>query len=67
MGRLLTKVTGTRAAYTSTYSRAGNRLTETSTITGDPGNETATTGYDPLDRLTGYALPGRSALHNSPT
>jgi RHS repeat-associated protein len=58
LGRLLTKVTGTRAAYTQTFNRAGNRLSEASAITGDPGNGTATTGYDPLDRLTSYALPG---------
>ena len=58
LGRLLTTVTGTRASYTSTYNRAGGRLTEASTITGDPGNGTATTGYDPLDRLINYSLPG---------
>ena len=64
LGRLLTKATtpGPRAAYTHTYNRAGNRLTEASTITGDPGNGTATTGYDPLERLTGYALPGIRTL-----
>ena len=58
--RLLTRTTtpGPRAAHTGTYNRAGNRLTEGSTISGDPGNGTATTAYDPLDRLTAYSLPG---------
>ena len=60
LGRLLTRTTtpGPRAAHTGTYNRAGNRLTEGSTISGDPGNGTATTAYDPLDRLTAYSLPG---------
>jgi RHS repeat-associated protein len=57
LGVMLTRVTGTRATYTLTYNRAGNRLTEASTITGDPGNGTATTSYDPLDRLASYGLP----------
>ena len=43
LARLLTKVTGTRAAYAMTYNRAGTRLKESSTITGDPANGTATT------------------------
>ncbi|MEI7743007.1 MAG: DUF6531 domain-containing protein, partial [Chloroflexota bacterium] len=62
LGRLLTKVTGTRAAYTESYNRAGNRLSETSTITGDPANGTAATTWDPLDRLAGYVLPGIRTL-----
>ena len=62
LGRLLTKVTGTRASYTATFNGAGNRLTEASTITGDPGNGTATTGYDPLGRLVSYDLPGIRTL-----
>lgn len=62
LGHLLTKVTGARASYTYAYNRAGNRLTEASTITGDPANGTATFGYDPLDRLTSYSLPGIRTL-----
>ncbi len=50
--------TGARASYAYTLNRAGSRLTEASTISGDPGNGTATLGYDPLGRLTCYALPG---------
>ena len=59
LGRLLARTTtpGPRAAYVETYNRAGNRLSEASTITGDPADGTAITGYDPLDRLTSYALP----------
>ena len=62
VGRLLTKVTGSRASYTETYNRAGNRLTDASTITGDPANGTATLAYDPLGRLTSYGLPGIRTL-----
>ena len=62
LGKLLTKVTGTRASYTYAYNRAGNRLTEASTVTGDSGNGTATFGYDPLDRIASYALPGVRTL-----
>jgi len=62
LGRLLTKVTGTRASYTMTYNRAGTRLTEASTITGDPANGTATTADDQLGRLTGFAIPGIRTL-----
>ena len=58
LGRLLTEVTGNRASATYAYNRAGNRLSEASTITGDPANGTATFGYDPLDRLISYDLPG---------
>jgi RHS repeat-associated protein len=62
LGRLLSKLTGSRASYTYTYNRAGKRLTEASTITGDPANGTATTGYDALGRLTSYSLPGIRTL-----
>jgi RHS repeat-associated protein len=62
LGRVLSKVTGARASYAYTYNRAGNRLTETSTITGDPANGTATFGYDPLARLSSYSLPGIRTL-----
>jgi RHS repeat-associated protein len=57
-GRLTARVTGTRASYGYSYNRAGTRLTEASTITGDPGNGTATFAYDPLGRLTSFTLPG---------
>jgi RHS repeat-associated protein len=58
LGRLLTKVTGSRASYAYAYNRSGSRLSEASTISGDPGNGTATFGYDALGRLTSYSLPG---------
>lgn len=54
--------TGTRAAYAYTLNRAGQRRSEASTISGDPGNGTATFGYDPLGRLTAYGLPGIRTL-----
>ena len=59
MGRLVRRTTapGQRADATLAYNRAGNRLTEASTVTGDPSNGPATTGYDPLGRLTAYGLP----------
>lgn len=53
-----TKVTAAgqtqRAAYTWTRNRAGQILSEASTITGDPSNGTTTYTYDPLARLTSY-------------
>jgi RHS repeat-associated protein len=52
--------TVTRASYTYTYNRAGQRLSEASTITGDPTNGTATFAYDALARLTGYMPPTTS-------
>ena len=58
LGRLLAQVTGTRASHAWTLNRAGSRLSEASTISGDPGNGTAALAYDALGRLTGYALPG---------
>jgi RHS repeat-associated protein len=45
----------TRASYVYTLNRAGQRLSEASTITGDPTNGTVTFAYDPLARLTGYS------------
>jgi RHS repeat-associated protein len=62
LGRLLTKnTTGTgsvsRAAYTYTDNRAGQRLSEASTISGDPGNGTASFGYDAMGRLVSYGSP----------
>ena len=41
---------------------AGSRLSEASTISGDPGNGTAALAYDALGRLTSYALPGIRTL-----
>jgi len=63
IGRLLTKVTTgsggtpTRASLTFTYNRAGLRLSEASTVSGDPANGTATFTSDALGRLTGYTSP----------
>jgi RHS repeat-associated protein len=59
-----TTTPGPRAAYTHTYNRAGNRLTETSTITGDPGIGTATTGYDPYDALDRLRTVERSGIRH---
>lgn len=62
-GRLLTKVTTgasgtlTRASYVYTYNRAGLRLSEASTISGDPAGGTASFTYDILGRLTAYTSP----------
>jgi RHS repeat-associated protein len=53
----LTGLTTTNAAFTYTLNRAGHRLTEAATVAGDPQNGTATFTFDPLGRLTGYALP----------
>ena len=44
-----------RASYTYTLNRAGQRLSELSTITGDPTNGTVSFAYDALGRLTGYS------------
>ncbi len=46
-----------RATYGWTLNRAGNRLTEASTVAGDPTNGTTTYAYDPLSRLTAYTPP----------
>jgi YD repeat-containing protein len=51
-----------RAALTRTSNRAGQVLTEASTISGDPTNGTTTYTYDPLERLTSAARPGMSTL-----
>jgi RHS repeat-associated protein len=45
----------TRASYTYALNRAGQRLSEASSITGDPTNGTASFSYDALGRLTGYS------------
>jgi RHS repeat-associated protein len=45
----------TRASYSYTLNRAGQRLSEASTITGDPTNGTVNFTYDALGRLTGYS------------
>ena len=47
-----------RAVYTWTHNRAGQILSEVSTITGDASNGTVTYTYDPLERLTGSTLSG---------
>jgi YD repeat-containing protein len=45
----------TRASYPYALNRAGQRLSEASSITGDPTNGTVTFTYDALGRLTGYS------------
>ncbi|HJP88998.1 MAG TPA: RHS repeat-associated core domain-containing protein [Candidatus Limnocylindrales bacterium] len=45
----------TRASYAYALNRAGQRLSEASSITGDPTNGTANFTYDALGRLTGYS------------
>jgi len=52
-----------RAVYTYTYNRAGQILSEASTISGDPSNGTVTYGYDPLGRLTSAALAGTTTTY----
>ena len=58
---LLRTTTGTggvsRASYVWTRNAAGVVRSETSTITGDTSNGTATFGYDPLSRLTTFTAP----------
>jgi len=44
----------TRAAYSLAYNRAGQILTESTQVTGDPTNGTTTYAYDPLERLASY-------------
>jgi len=61
-----TTAPGQRADATLAYNRAGNRLTEASTVTGDPSNGPATTGYDPLGRLTAYGLPSLARSLGAP-
>jgi RHS repeat-associated protein len=50
-----------RAQYTWTVNRAGQVLSETSTVTGDASNGSVTYAYDPLGRLTGFAPTGGTA------
>ncbi len=70
-GRLVTKLTTgsggtpTRASYTYSYNRASVRLSEASTISGDPGNGTATFGYDGVGRLISYGSPLGSASNET--
>lgn len=47
-----------RAVYTYAYNQAGLRVTETSTVSGDPTNGNVAYTYDPLGRLAGYARDG---------
>ena len=59
-----TKTGGTsRAHYVYTYNRAGQILSEASTITGDPANGTVAYGYDPLGQLTGSTLSGTTTAY----
>jgi RHS repeat-associated protein len=46
-----------RAIYVLAYNRAGQILSEVSTITGDPTNGTTSYAYDPLERLASYTSP----------
>ncbi len=66
-GHLLTRTTKTgstsRAAYTYAYNRAGQILSEASTITGDPANGTVAYAYDPLGQLTGSTLAGTTTAY----
>jgi RHS repeat-associated protein len=52
-----------RALYDWTYNRAGQNLSETSSITGDPSNGTRVTAYDPLSRLTGSTIAGATTTY----
>jgi len=52
-----------RALYDWTYNRAGQILTEASSISGDPSNGTRTTAYDPLGRLTGSTIGGTTTAY----
>ncbi|MBA2721229.1 MAG: hypothetical protein H0U52_18600, partial [Chloroflexi bacterium] len=47
----------TRASLARTFNRAGQVLSETSTITGDPTNGKTDYAYDPLERLTSFTSP----------
>ena len=58
----LTGLATTNATFTYTANRAGHRLTETATVTGDPQNGEAQFTYDPLGRLASYSLPGIRTL-----
>ena len=68
LGRLTSKNTTAagpvnRALYAWTYNRAGQVLSETSTITGDPANGQIDFQYDPLARLTSSALAGTTTTY----
>ena len=68
MGHLLSKDTTAagpvnRALYDWTYNRAGQVLSEASSITSDPSNGTRTTAYDPLGRLTGSTIAGTTTTY----
>ena len=68
VGRLVSKDTTaagptTRADYDWTYNRAGQVLSELSTITGDPANGSVTYAHDPLERLTGATLAGQTTAY----
>lgn len=63
LGRLTSKDTGSLALYDWTYNRAGQVLTEASTISGDPANGIVTYTHDPLERLTGATLAGTTTAY----
>lgn len=52
-----------RANYAWTRNRAGQIVTEASTITGDPTNGTTTYGYDPLERLISFSRAGSTTSY----
>lgn len=52
-----------RAALTRAFNRAGQVLSEASTITGDPTNGTTTYAYDPLERLTSFTRAGTTTTY----
>lgn len=52
-----------RADIELAYNRAGQILSETSTITGDPTNGTTAYTYDPLERLTGFTRAGTATAY----
>ena len=59
-----TKTGGTsRAAYVYAYNRAGQILSEASTVTGDPANGTVTYAYDPLGQLVGSTLSATTTAY----
>ena len=47
----------------ASHDRAGQILSEASTITGDPANGTVTYGYDPLGQLTAQTLGGITTVY----
>jgi RHS repeat-associated protein len=52
-----------RAMYDWTHNRAGQILTEASTVSGDSTNGTTTYTYDPLARLSGYTRSGTTTTY----